>query len=42
MQSRFGIDAFRLARWNLGYVLAILLLAGPTLWWCVTLGRLTG
>ncbi|GAA0384215.1 hypothetical protein Acor_78290 [Acrocarpospora corrugata] len=32
LQSRFRVDTFRIARWNASYVLAILLLAYPTLW----------
>ncbi|MEO3853402.1 hypothetical protein [Acrocarpospora sp. B8E8] len=32
LQSRFRVDTFRIARWNLSYVFAILVLAYPTLW----------
>jgi hypothetical protein len=39
MGARFGVDTFRLASWNVLYVLAMLVLAGPALWLCA---RLTG
>lgn len=34
LHGRFGVDMFRIARWNFSYTLAILVLAFPTLWLC--------
>lgn len=34
LQARFRVDTFRIAQWNLSYVVAILILAYPTLWLC--------
>ena len=34
LQSRFGVDTFTIARWNLTYTLVVLVLAYPALWWC--------
>jgi hypothetical protein len=37
MGARFGVDTFRLASWNLLYVLAMLALGLPALWVCAEL-----
>ena len=37
MGARFGVDTFRLASWNLFYVLAMVLLGAPALWLCARL-----
>jgi hypothetical protein len=34
LHGRFGVDTFRIARWNMTYALTILVLALPTLWLC--------
>lgn len=34
LHGRFGVDMFRIARWNFTYTLAILVLALPALWLC--------
>src|SRR5690625_5303840 len=34
LHGRYGVDSFRLAQWNIRYVLLVLGLAGPTLWLC--------